>query len=114
MTSFDELQTEFRNKYEHLRRSEYLNTDLELEIPKELANEKLKHVKKDLMGETVSVGDVVITGHGKYNEIKICLVVGYTVKKIRIMQLYPTGLCYPEFIEGSFIIFRKKSYKIVE
>lgn len=121
--SISDLKQRFHYRYEHLRFTEYRDTDLELEIPKRLANLDARHeLLKDLTGRAVEIGDIIAVGNSRYAEVNVCVVIGFTPKAINIAQFgkYTQGVglgWISSFCSGSnFVIInpKNKPVKIVD
>ncbi|AIA64982.1 hypothetical protein AVV44_gp256 [Cronobacter phage S13] len=121
--SISDLKQRFHYRYEHLRFTEYRDTDLELEIPKRLANLDARHeLLKDLTGRSVEIGDILAVGNSRYAEVNVVVCVGFTPKAINVAQFGKytkgVGLGYiSSFCSGSnFVIInsKNKSVKLVD
>lgn len=121
--SISELKQRFHYRYEHLRYTEYRDTNLMLDIPKRLANVDARHeLMKDLTGRSVEIGDIIAVGNSRYAEVNVCVVIGFTPKAINIAQFskYSQGVglgWISSFASNSnFLIVNKenKPFKLVD
>lgn len=118
--SFSDAMHDFTRVYNHLTISEYMKSDIELEIPALIAKKDEHFFLRDLIGRPVDVGDMIALGHPKYVDLRVGIVVGFTAKSVRVCIFKESeyrdsiGLGYSTFINGTFMIIQKKSYKEVD
>lgn len=119
--TFADQMARFLKRYEHLSLAEYVGReDLILEIPDVISNLSGVLVLKDVIGRNVDVGDVIAMGHPRYVDVRVGVVLGYTPKNVRVAIFREsqyqdmTGIGHPTFINGSFVIIRKKFFKRVD